>query len=216
MPRSQLDHIVITAPTLAAGVEYVRQTLGVMPQKGGEHPRMGTHNCFVKLGEGIYLEVIAINPDAPPPQRPRWFGLDHVRPDEPPRLATWVARTDDIQAAAALSPIPLGSVEPMSRDQLNWQITIPEDGSLPYHGIAPTLIEWPLGKHPSSALNDVGCSLVGLECFHPDARRVATMLQAIGFAGEISVRPIPSDTPPWLVAHIRSPAGLCRLGEGAR
>jgi len=213
MPRSQLDHIVITAPSLAAGVAYVRQTLGVHPQKGGEHPRMGTHNCFVKLGDGIYLEVIAINPNAPPPQRSRWFGLDHVRPDEPPRLATWVARTDDIQAAVLLSPVPLGSVELITRDQLHWSITIPKDGTLPCQGIAPTLIQWPHGTHPTSTLNDLGCSLVGLEGFHPEADRVSAMLQAIGFDGEISLSPLPPGAPPCLVARIRSPVGVCQLGR---
>ncbi len=55
MLRSHMDHMAITAPSLEAGVEYVRQTLGVGPQAGGEHPRMGTHNCLLKLGEKFYL-----------------------------------------------------------------------------------------------------------------------------------------------------------------
>ena len=38
MHSSFLDHITITAPSLTAGVEYVRRTLGIMPQVGGEHP----------------------------------------------------------------------------------------------------------------------------------------------------------------------------------
>jgi Glyoxalase-like domain len=118
VPLSRLDHIVITAPSLGLGVDYLRQTLGVTPQMGGEHPRMGTHNCFVKLGAKVYLEVIAVNPNAPRPQRPRWFALDELGANELPRLATWVARTDDIEAAAAASPLPLGKVEPMTRGQL--------------------------------------------------------------------------------------------------
>ena len=73
MLHSRLDHIAVTAPSLAVGVEYVRQTLGVTPQVGGEHPRMGTHNYFLKLGEKVYLEVISINPDAPSPDRPDGF-----------------------------------------------------------------------------------------------------------------------------------------------
>jgi len=61
MAGSHLDHITLTAPSLAAGVEYVHQTLGVMPQVGGEHPRMGTHNYFLRLGQTVYLEIIAVN-----------------------------------------------------------------------------------------------------------------------------------------------------------
>ncbi len=76
MPRCLIDHIVITAPDLAAGVEFIRRSLGVMPQVGGEHPLMGTHDYFLKLGEKVYLEVISVNPDAARPARPRWFQLD--------------------------------------------------------------------------------------------------------------------------------------------
>jgi hypothetical protein len=61
-------------------VEYVRQTLGVSPQAVGEHPRMGTHNYLLKLGEKFYFEVIAINPNASQPNRPRWFELDEPDP----------------------------------------------------------------------------------------------------------------------------------------
>ena len=213
MPHSQLDHIVITTPNLALGVDYVRQTLGVTPQVGGQHPRMGTHNYFLRLGDTSYLEVIAVDPNAPPPQRPRWYALDQVGPDEHPHLATWVARTDDIEAAASASPVFLGSVEPMTRGQLHWHVTIPKDGSLPCQGIAPTLIQWPLGTHPTATLEDLGCSLTRLECFHPDPETISAVLAAIGFSGEISLRHLPIGARPYLVAHIKSPMGLCSLGH---
>lgn len=40
------------------------------------HPQFGTHNRCLGMEDGIYLEVIAVDPEAPPPSRPRWFGLD--------------------------------------------------------------------------------------------------------------------------------------------
>jgi hypothetical protein len=53
MFRSHIDHIVITAPSLAAGVEYVRQALGVTPQAGGEHPRNGDAQlCLLRILPG--------------------------------------------------------------------------------------------------------------------------------------------------------------------
>jgi hypothetical protein len=208
MPRSHIDHIVIAAPSLAIGAAYVHRELGIAPQAGGEHPRMGTHNCFLRLGEKVYLEVIAVNPAAPRPNRPRWFGLDE--PVSIPRLVTWIARTDDVRAAAAASPAPLGSVEPMSRGLLNWLITIPKDGSLPLQGIAPTLIQWPPETHPTSTLPDVGCSLTRLEGFHPQAEKVDGVLASIGFQGDFSVSPSPSGRP-YLVAHIQTPDGPRKL-----
>lgn len=211
MPRCYLDHLAIVAPSLADGVAYVQETLGVTMQVGGEHPRMGTHNCFLKLGDKVYLEVISINPAAPRPDRARWFQLDEPDSSRLIRLATWVARTDDIHAAAAASPVPLGDVEPMSRGPLNWLFTIPKDGRLPLQGIAPALIQWPPGIHPASTLPDMGCSLVRLEAFHSDTKTVNSMLEAIGSQGVLRVSALPPGEQPYLVAHIQTHAGPRRL-----
>jgi hypothetical protein len=213
MPRSHIDHLAITAASLEVGVEYVRQTLGMNPQVGGEHTRMGTHNYLLKLGEKLYLEVISANPNAPQPNRPRWFQLDELDPSQPIRLATWVARTDDIYGATTASPIPLGSVEPMSRGQLSWLITILADGSLPLDGIAPTLIQWTAGVHPTGTLQESECALVRLEGFHPEPKKVISVLESIGFEGDFRVSALRPDQKPYLVAHIQTPAGVRQLGR---
>lgn len=212
MPRSHIDHIAITAPSLEIGIEYVRQTLGVSPEVGGQHPRMGTHNRLLKLGETCYLEVIAVDPNAPGLKRPRWFQLDQPDLSRSVRLATWIARTNNITAAAKASPMPLGAIEPMSRGQLNWLITILPDGSLPLQGIAPTLIQWPAGVHPAAMLPESGCALIRLEGFHPEAEKVLCVLDAIGFEGDFRVFELSPDQKPYLVAHIQTPAGLRQLG----
>lgn len=211
MPRSHMDHMAITAPSLEVGAAYVRETLGVSLQMGGEHLRMGTHNCLLKLGEKFYLEVIAVNPSAPRPNRRRWFQLDEPDPTQPVRLATWIARTDDIHAAATASPISLGEVEPMSRSPMNWRITIPADGSLPLQGIAPTLIQWTAGGHPTATLQESGCALMRLEGFHPEAEKVRRVLEAIGFQGDFRIHSLPRNQKPYLVAHVRTPSGVRQL-----
>jgi hypothetical protein len=134
MVRAAIDHLVVTAPSLASGVEYIQSELGVSIEPGGEHPLMGTHNLLLKLDDATYLEVLAINPAAPRPARPRWFDLDHVTT---PGLAAWVARVDDIHAAVAATPLPFGTIERMGRGALSWLITIPEDGRLPGVGRHP-------------------------------------------------------------------------------
>jgi hypothetical protein len=177
-------------------------------QEGGKHVRMGTHNCLLKLGEKLYLEVIAPNPAAPHPGRPRWFQLDEPDSIRAPRLTAWAARCDDIRAAAAASPVSLGKVEAMSRGNFEWLITIPDDGCLPLQGLAPTLIQWRSEPHPAEMLKDAGCSLVRLEGFHPRPEQVKSMLESIGFEGEF---PVSSGEAPALVAHIQTPAGPRRL-----
>jgi len=202
----RIDHLVVTAPDLASGVAHVRRALGVTPQTGGEHVRLGTHNCVLRLGDSLYLEVIAPNPQAPAPGRPRWFELDLLTPESPPRLATWVARCNDVRAAAAAAAEPLGDVEPMSRNDLSWLITIPADGKLRLGGIAPALIEWRTQPHPASRMQETGCSLVRVWAFHPDAPRATRLLQSISFEGPLSVTGASGQ--PHLVAHIQTPGGL--------
>src|SRR3954469_7122628 len=73
---TELDHITVAARSLAQGLAYLRDALGVDLPYGGAHPRMATHNHLLRLGPALFLELIAIDPTAPPPARPRWFQLD--------------------------------------------------------------------------------------------------------------------------------------------
>ena len=157
MIHAAIDHLVVTAPSLASGAAYIREQLGVEMQPGGTHPAMGTHNLLLKLDDSTYLEVLAVDPDVTAPGRPRWFDLDRVTTSA---LATWVARVDDIHAAALALGIPAPHITPMSRGALNWLITIPDGGSL---SELPVLIQWLNGPHPATSLRDAGCFLTKLE-----------------------------------------------------
>jgi len=53
-----IDHITVTAPNLEAGAQFVRESLGVAPQTGGEHPRMGTHNLLLRLGSSTLINQL--------------------------------------------------------------------------------------------------------------------------------------------------------------
>ena len=203
-----LDHITVTAPDLVSGAAYVHQLLGVQALPGGEHPRMGTHNMFVRLGPELFLEIIAINPHADKPERPRWFALDELTAASQPRLSNWVARTDDIAAAHARSPEALGEIEAMSRGANHWLITIPKDGSLPLQGVAPALIEWHTERHPAAGMPELGVSLLRLELHHPDAARITRLLQALNLRGDVEVKAIAEGQPAQLLAYLQTPAGI--------
>ncbi|GAA5529748.1 VOC family protein [Herpetosiphon gulosus] len=205
-----IDHLVVTAPNLALGVAYIEDVLGVPMQAGGQHQAMATHNYLLKLGEHCYLEVIAPDPTLPAPKRPRWFALDSVQPTSAPRLATWVARTILIQSASELLHQQLGVVTPMSRGNLAWQITIPADGSLPFSGMAPMLIEWPRDQHPIQRLTDQGCRLLQLELHHPQASQIETMLSQIGMQDEVCWQ---TTAQPQLIATIETPSGIKRIEQ---
>lgn len=211
MTCCHIDHIAITAPTLEAGAELVRLALGVEPQAGGAHARTGTHNLLLRLGDSVYLEVIAPDPTAPPPSRPRWFALDTLAANAAPALATWIARTTDIEASVAACSEPLGNIEAMSRGALNWLITIPDDGALRLHGVAPALIEWQAAAHPAARLQDHGLSLIKLDLFHPEPERIARLLLSLGLDSQVAVHPSTGERGPRLVAHINTPQGPRQL-----
>jgi hypothetical protein len=213
MHKSAIDHLVVTAGSRETGSAYVSSVLGVPLVEGGAHARMGTHNALVRLGNASYLEVIAPNPNAPVPERPRWFELDGVNAVTRPRLATWVVRTNDIRTAVTPFPLSLGTVEIMARDSLKWLITVPADGSLPLDGAAPSLIQWLTEPHPAAALPDVGCSLVGLEIRHAQAEAIRTLIRAIGLDGPLVLAEPSTGRRPGLIAQIRTPEGIRVLGE---
>ena len=169
----ELDHLAICCADLDEGVAWVEATLGVPLQPGGQHARFGTHNRLLGLGDGLYLEVIAPDPNASVPPHPRWFGLDQAGT---PRLGNWIVRVEDLGLALAAAPEAVGEPLPLSRGELAWRIAVPPDGSLPFGGAYPTLISWQSGVHPSRLLPDQFVRLTGLTVQHPQADAVAGML----------------------------------------
>lgn len=205
------DHLVLAARDLDAGAAWLEHRLGVPLAAGGKHVRMGTHNRLLGLGENFYLELIAIDPAAAPPGRPRWFALDRLPAPDRPRLIHWVARSRDIDNDAARSPEPLGEILSMERGDYRWRISVPADGHLPGDGLVPTLIQWDVPHHPASRLPESGCRLMKLEGFHPQAVRVRTALDRLGLGSRLDLHPCADGEPAQLVAYLRTPRGLLEL-----
>jgi hypothetical protein len=225
----RIDHLVISARTLDEGTQYVADTLGVAPAGGGAHPLMRTHNRLLNLWGGVYLEVIAVNPDAETPTggaqaRPRLFALDApetaARLADGPYLSHWVARVDrpkDLPRWQAQYPQRIAPVVPMSRGALTWGLTVPDDGAFPAwqgdgDGIVPTLIQWDTPQHPSTMLPETELALKSLRAVHPRAAAINEHLQWLGASHLIGVT-APDEGSAWpvLVAEIETPDGLRTL-----
>jgi hypothetical protein len=207
------DHLVLATRDLDVGTAWLEQRLGVALAEGGRHNRMGTRNRLLGLGDNFYLELIAVDPQAPPPGRPRWFGLDSpdALPADRPRLIHWVARSDDIQRDAAASVEALGDILPMERGDYRWRITVPPDGHLPGGGLVPTLIQWDVSFRPAARLPDAGCRLMKLEGFHPQPARIQLALASLSLGTRLDVQACAVDEAVQLVAYIRTPRGLVEL-----
>ena len=214
-----LDHLVVAAQTLEAGVAWCEATLGIVPGPGGRHPLMGTHNRLLNIATPAFprafLEIIAIDPQASAPGRPRWFDLDdaalHASLERAPAVVHWVARCDDIDAeVAALARLGIerGRVIEATRDtpggRLSWRISVRDDGARLFGGALPTLIEWG-GVHPVDTMPASGATLEALTLRSPDAAPLREALNALGSPVRIETEA------PALTARLNTPRGAVCL-----
>jgi len=219
--QAQVDHLVVLAPSLDAGVSWCESILGVTPGPGGRHALMGTHNRLFSIAGPdfplAYFEIIAIDPQAPPPGRWRWFDMDdpalqaRVQRDGP-QLLHFVARVSDASAAVAAlqaQGVEAGTVieaaRPTPQGLLRWQITVRDDGRRLYEGCLPTLIQWGT-VHPVAAMAPRGATLAALEIQHPQGTALAAACRAIG------LQQVPVHTgPARLRALLRTPRGTVEI-----
>ena len=211
----EVDHLVVVAATLDEGARWCEGTLGIVPGPGGRHSLMGTHNRLFSIAcpafPQAYFEIIAIDPQAPPPGRSRWFGMDTLLLDDGPRLVHFVARTAALDAkrvALREAGFDCGPAIAASREtpegRLEWRIAVRDDGGLAAAGALPTLIEWG-ARHPTASMPDSGVSLKALSLRAlPD--RAAQALQLRGVEILAGARPA-------ITATLQTPRGTVTLAS---
>lgn len=208
-----LDHLTVIAPTLAEGVAHVRECLDLDVPFGQRHVYMGTHNHLLQLGGTIYLEIVALDPEGVNPGRARWFGLEgktQVRRDWDAgrRLRGWIGRTDRIDDALKGREAIFGRKVGLPMDAPTFDFAIPDDGSLPWGGAAPSLIDRRGKARSMASIADLGARLRGFSLEHPEAEAIAALLLELGaerapvitYGPELRYR-----------AQIDTPAGLKEL-----
>ena len=181
--KNKIDHVAVGTDSLEKGSEALQAVLGVSLTKGSKHDLMSTHNRVMQAGNESFFELIARDPDAPSPQRTRWFTLDDPRTLQrlalKPRSLCWVVNTTDLDALVALSPVDLGEIVTFTRGDRSWRLTVPADGHLPEAGLLPAFIEWSPGPHPSTAQQDLGVTLESVNLSHPDPDRLLDQLKQL-------------------------------------
>lgn len=196
----QLDHLAVAGESLDAAAAHVEAALGLPLQPGGTHPRFGTHNRLMGLGEGLYLEAIAIDPEAPAPEGPRWFDLDRLSGRA--HLRNWIVRVDDLDAALARHR-DAGTPLDLARGDLRWRMAVPETGVLPFDNRFPALITWQGAAHPSRRLLVSGARLERLVVSHPEAVALQGVLAPVLRDARVMFEPGASG----LRAEIMTPQG---------
>ncbi|WP_336811347.1 VOC family protein [Bosea sp. MMO-172] len=180
-----LDHLTVIAPTLAEGVAHVRDCLDLDVPFGQRHGYMGTHNHLLQLGDMTYLEIVALDPEGTPPGRTRWFGLDDRKQvrrdwDAGRRLRGWVARTDGIDDVLKGREEIFGRKVGLPMEAPAFDFAIPDDGSLPWGGAAPSIIDRHGKARSMATIADLGARLRGFSLEHPEAQAIAALLLELG------------------------------------
>lgn len=181
---SAVDHLILGASDLDAGIAWFEKATGVKAVLGGVHPGVGTRNALASLGGKRYLEILA--PD--PAQSEFQFRID-VRKLTEPRLVNWAAGTADVEAVARggratgyeLFGPRAGSRARPDGKTLRWELLgVMHD--LEANGVDPIpfFIEWAADSvHPSQE-SPTGCELTALEIEHPNPGKVKKTLAALG------------------------------------
>ncbi|WP_375596273.1 VOC family protein [Algihabitans albus] len=180
----KLDHLTVIAPTLIEGVAHVRNCLGLDVPFGTRHDYMGTHNHRLQLGKDVYLEIVARDPEGTAPGRPRWFGLDDqekVGSDwtEGRRLRGWVASSDTIESVVSEHRAIFGDKVPLPAAKPTFDFTIPEEGSLPLDGAAPSLIDRRGDPVSTERIPDLGARLRSFTLEHPTPAAIEALYREL-------------------------------------
>ena len=146
-----LDHIVLGSQTLEEGTEFLENILQAKLSDIGYHKDMGTHNRVIRISEGVYLEVIAIDPKISNLNNRKWFNLGESslqsKLKKSPQIIGYVIGNTDISIKKYYDPFFLAS-----RDNYKWQFAMPTfkkgilDSEIIEAGIIPSLISWKSDK----------------------------------------------------------------------
>ena len=205
-----VDHLLLGAADLERAVAWFEEQTGVRAVTGGSHPGMGTRNALASLGEHRYVEIIA--PD--PAQLSFNFHID-LRALTAPRIVTWAASTDDVDAvayAARRAGLQVFGPRDGSRARpdgtlLRWRTV----GVLTNLGTAdvdpvPFFIQWSAGARHPSGDSPAGCHLAHLEFRHPAPNHLREVFASLGL--DIAVQ---SADAPSIHATIETPGGSVNL-----
>mgnify|MGYP002040016557 FL=1 len=115
-------------------------------------------------------------------------------------------------------PERIAPVIPMTRGDLRWRLTVPDDGSLPVwreaghaagDGLLPTLIQWDVDAYPGISLPRQPLKLVRLTGSHPQAGLLRQGMTWMGADTLIDLEQ--ASGTPRLWAQIETPQGLKTL-----
>jgi len=199
----EFDHFIYGGRELEPMRRAFALLAGAESALGGRHPGLGTHNALVSLGEGLYLELLAVDPT----QTPDGVMASKLQGFDEPHLFAYMLRGSDLEAAQAVlerhgiaSDLFDASRTTPDGAVLRWRLLVPRDDN-PWGDFVPKFIDWLDTPHPSR-MPGQGYRLESFSIGHPRARELGELLQAL--AAPLSVQ---SSDRPYLQLKIGTPGG---------
>ena len=156
-PAAQIDHILLGIDDLDRGMKAFEQSTGLKPVYGGKHPG-GTHNALVSLGDGTYLEILALQKGVT--DAGEFAGLEQLKTLTP--IGWAVSSRDSVQLRERLSAAGMAVTEPepgsrttATGSTLSWQ----SFGLKENFEEAPFFIVWSAQTPHPSTTSPSGCKL---------------------------------------------------------
>jgi hypothetical protein len=172
-----IDHVILAIDSLERGIALLRDATGLTATYGGAHPGGGTQNALLGLGPGVYLELLAPNPqDAAGATRVAEFA--GYRTLTPVGWAMGTSNADSLSSHLVARGAASGTVIAGSRQRpdgavLRWRIVNPWPG---VSRLVPFFIEWDAASpHPSTDAQP-GCTLAAMSLASPAADSLHTLL----------------------------------------
>ena len=198
---AHLDHLLWASRDLDVAVKALHATSGVRASFGGRHPELGTHNALARLGDQMFLEVLAPDPTLEAGTLAR-----RLAALADPVLLMWAARVKSAAAVAAKAEDEgyQAVIVPGHRPHPNGDVVRWTNVFVSGHGagtMVPFFIEWHTTPHPA----DDAARGLELEAFWietPEPESLRAVLTALDV--KASVRRGRADR---LVARLDTPRG---------
>lgn len=181
-----VDHLMWAAPSLEAGLAQAQELFGIEAARGGSHPGLGTRNALVGLGETVYLEIIAPDPE----QRlegtfgARLQGLSGCG------LVTWAAGCNALPGMLATAKDAGLSVRGPTAttrrtpdgEMLAWELLFVSGHE--FAGLMPFFIDWLDTPHPAGVNPQAGI-LESLTLTTPESEGLRSLLTRLDVAVDV-------------------------------
>lgn len=183
-----VDHIVYAVPNLEQACDELEKGLGIRPVFGGYHQTQGTKNALLNLGNGAYLELLAVDMENKVIPPPRWMGVDLI---DKARITRWALKSQNLESDSTylqsynseLGKIQGGQRKTQDGSLLKWQLIMPT--STPMMDVLPFMVDWQESSHhPTDRLAEV-CPLLEVKIAHPQAEKIQTIFEQLGVQLEV-------------------------------